>query len=200
MRKLILQMQMSVDGLVNSEDSDDWQLWDWGNNNRWDAALKREFNEFFQSVDTILLSRPMAEEGYLTHWGNAAKRFPRNRFYAFAKRIVEAKKVVLSDKLHESHWERTVVRSGNLVREVVALKKQKGGNIVVFGGVRFATAMITAGLIDEFQFYINPAILGRGDRIFNQAAFSTLTLREAKAYKCGMIVAKYAPMKRPLSA
>src|SRR4051812_1475172 len=89
MRKLILQMQMSVDGFVGSDAVGDWQLWDWGNDNRWDAALKREFNQFFQSVDTILLSRPMAEEGYLSHWGNAAKRFPRNRFYAFAKRIVE---------------------------------------------------------------------------------------------------------------
>jgi dihydrofolate reductase len=187
-------MQMSVDGLVNSDDSDDWQLWDWGNDNRWDAALKREFNKFFQSVDTILLSRPMAEEGYLAHWGNAAKRFPRDRFYAFAKRITEVQKVVLSDKLHESRWERTVARSGNLVREVVELKKQKGGNIVVFGGVRFATALITAGLVDEFQFYINPAILGRGDRIFDRTTVSALTLLEAKAYKCGMVIAKYAPV------
>lgn len=32
MRKLILQMQMSVDGFVGSDTIDDWQLWDWGDN------------------------------------------------------------------------------------------------------------------------------------------------------------------------
>src|SRR3954468_7795560 len=143
MRKLILQMQMSVDGFVGSDTVGDWQLWDWGDNNRWDAALKREFNQHVASLDTILLSRKMAEEGYLMHWGKAAKRFPRDPFYAFAKRIVDAQKIVLTDKLKKSKWDRTVVRSGDLTREVTALKKAKGKAIGVFGGAGFAAALIS---------------------------------------------------------
>ncbi|HEU5080742.1 MAG TPA: dihydrofolate reductase family protein [Opitutaceae bacterium] len=196
MRKLILQMQMSVDGFVGSDTLDDWQLWDWGDNNGWDAALKREFNRHFASLDTILLSRKMAEEGYLAHWGNAAKRFPRDTFYAFAKRIVDVQKVVLTDKLKKSKWDRTVLKSGNLTREVTALKKQKGRAIGVFGGAGFAAALISAGVVDEFQFYINPAVLGSGVRIFDESTFGALKLLEAKAYKCGMVVGKYAPRHR----
>ncbi|TIU02791.1 MAG: deaminase, partial [Mesorhizobium sp.] len=77
----------------------------------------------------ILLSRKIAEEGYLNHWGNAARKFPRDRFYAFAQRIVTADKVVLSDRLKASRWERTRVASGDLPREINALKAGEGGDI-----------------------------------------------------------------------
>jgi dihydrofolate reductase len=192
MRKLILQMQMSVDGFVGSDTIDAWQLWDWGDHNGWDGALKREFNQHLASLDTILLSRKMAEEGYLTHWGNAAKRFPREPFYAFAQRIVDAQKVVLTDKLKKSKWDRTVVRSGDLKHEVTALKKKKGKAIGVFGGAGFAAALIAAGVVDEYQFYINPVVLGSGARIFDETTFGALKLLEAKSFKCGMVVGKYA--------
>ncbi|TIV29436.1 MAG: deaminase, partial [Mesorhizobium sp.] len=109
MRKLILQMQMSVDGFVGSDEDRRWQLWEWGDDSDWDEELKQDFNAVFTTVGTILLSRKMVEEGYLAHWGNAAKKYPKDRFYAFAQRIVEAEKVVASDKLAASRWERTWV-------------------------------------------------------------------------------------------
>lgn len=193
MRKLILQMQMSVDGFVGSAGDYDWLIWNWGDDNHWDEELKRDFNAQFQSVDTILLSRKMAEEGYLSHWGNAAKRYPQDPFYAFAQRIVDVQKVVPSDRLEKSRWERTVVGSGDLPHEVDALKAEEGNNIAVFGGAGFASALIVAGLVDEFQFYINPAALGGGTRIFDQAGFSKLRLLGSKAYECGIVVSRYAP-------
>jgi dihydrofolate reductase len=192
MRKLILQMQMSVDGFVGADDDHDWQVWGWGDDNRWDEALKRDFNAHFQSIDTILLSRKMAEEGYLSHWGNAAKRYPKDPFYAFAQRIVDVQKVVPSDRLEESRWERTVVTTGDLPREVGTLKAEEGGNIAVFGGAGFASALIAAGLVDQFQFYINPAALGGGTRIFDQAGFRKLCLLGSKVYECGIVVNRYA--------
>jgi len=194
MRKLILQMQMSVDGFVGADAPLGWQRWDWGDDNRWDEELKRDFNAHFQSVDTILLSRKMAEEGYLSHWGKAAKRYKQDAFYAFAQRIVDVQKVVPSDRLKETRWERTAVRSGDLPREVGALKAEEGHNIAVFGGAGFASALIAAGLVDEFQFYINPAALGGGSRIFDQAGFRKLVLLGSKAYECGIVVNRYAPV------
>ncbi|MCA0016238.1 dihydrofolate reductase family protein [Mesorhizobium sp. B292B1B] len=193
MKKLILQMQMSVDGFVGADADHRWQLWEWGDDSAWDEELKRDFNAVFAGIDTIVLSRKMAEEGYLTHWGNAAKKFPRDPFYAFAQRIVEAKKVVPSDRLKASRWERTTVVSGDLPREVGALKAGEGGDIAVFGGAGFASALIAAGLVDEFQLFINPAVLGAGRRIFDQGGFRTLRLLGSKSYACGMVVSRYAP-------
>lgn len=129
----------------------------------------------------------MVEEGYLTHWGNAAKRYPKDPFYAFAQRIVDVQKVVPSDRLEKSRWERTVVRSGDLPHEVGALRAEAGNNIAVFGGAGFASALIAAGLVDEFQFYVNPAALGGGTRIFDQAGFRKLRLLGSKGImrNCG---------------
>ncbi|PBB79273.1 deaminase [Mesorhizobium sp. WSM3879] len=193
MKKLILQMQMSVDGFVGADQNRRWQLWEWGDESDWDDELKQDFNAVFATVDTILLSRKMAEEGYLNHWGNAARKFPRDRFYAFAQRIIAADKVVLSDRLKASRWERTRVASGDLPREINALKAGEGGDIAVFGGAGFASALIAAGLVDEFQLFINPAVLGAGRRIFDQAGFARLKLTGSKAYACGMVVNRYAP-------
>jgi dihydrofolate reductase len=193
MRKLILQMQMSVDGFVGAAGNEHWQIWEWGDNCPWDDELKQDFNTVFAGIDTILLSRKMAEEDYLTHWGNAAKNYPRDAFYAFAQRIVEARKVVLSDRLEASRWERTTLASGDLPREVNALKAAEGGDMAVFGGAGFASALITAGLLDEFQLFINPATLGDGERIFDQGGFGKLRLLGSKAYASGMVVNRYAP-------
>ncbi|MFD1983946.1 dihydrofolate reductase family protein [Mesorhizobium newzealandense] len=193
MKKLILQMQMSVDGFVGADEDHSWQLWEWGDDSAWDDALKQDFNAVFAGIDTILLSRKMAEEGYLTHWGKAAKKFPSDPFYAFAQRIVDARKVVLSDRLKASQWERTTVASGGLPREVNALKAGVGGDMAVFGGAGFASALIAAGLVDEFQRFINPAVLGAGRRIFDQGGFQTMRLVGSKAYACGMVVNRYAP-------
>jgi len=193
MKKLILQMQMSVDGFVGASEDHRWQLWEWGDNIGWDEDLKRDFNTVFAGIDTILLSRKMAEEGYLTHWGNAAKKFPHDPFYAFAQRIVEARKVVPSDRLKASRWERTTVVSGDLPREVEALKAGEGADIAVFGGAGFASSLIAAELVDEFQLFINPAVLGAGRRIFDQGGFGKLRLLGSKVYACGMVVNRYAP-------
>ncbi|TPK90079.1 dihydrofolate reductase [Mesorhizobium sp. B2-4-12] len=193
MKKLILQMQISVDGFVGANEDHDWQLWEWGDDNGWDAELKRDFNAVFAGIDTILLSRKMAEEGYLTHWGNAARKYPADPFYAFARRIVEAHKVVPSDRLKASRWERTTVVSGDLPREVAALKAGEGGDIAVFGGAGFASSLIAAGLVDECQLFVNPAVLGAGRRIFDQGGFGKLRLLASKAYACGMVVSRYAP-------
>ncbi|CDX24465.1 Bifunctional deaminase-reductase domain protein [Mesorhizobium sp. ORS 3324] len=193
MKKLILQMQMSVDGFVGADQDHRWQLWEWGDESDWDDELREDFNAVFETVDTILLSRKMAEEGYVSHWSNAARKYPQDRFHAFARRIVEAQKVVLSDRLKASRWERTRVAGGDLPREVDALKAGEGGDIAVFGGAGFASALIAAGLVDEFQLFINPAVLGAGRRIFDQGGFARLKLIGSKAYACGMVVSRYAP-------
>ncbi len=196
MRKLVLQMQMSVDGFVGAVSPHDWQLWGWGDDNRWDDKLKRDFNRFLATVDTVLLSRKMAEDGYLTHWSNAAKRYPADPFYAFAQRIVDIEKVVLSDRLAQSRWDRAVIGSGDLQKEVGSLKAGAGGAIATFGGARFAAALLEGDLVDEIQLYINPAALGSGIGLFGPSGFRRFRHLDSQAYTCGMVVSRYAPAGR----
>ncbi len=198
MRKLILQMQMSVDGYVVAANPGlDWQVWDWGHRWPWDQQLKNDFNAIFDSIDGILLSRKMAEEGYLDHWGKAAGNFPADPHYAFAKKIVDANKVVITDKLKESSWDRTVVAKGGLVKEVSALKRRPGRDLIAFGGVGFASSLVAAGLVDEFQFFVNPSAVGDGRSIFNNPREGLkLKLLQSTSYHCGIVVNRYGRLRK----
>ena len=195
MRKLILQMQMSVDGCVAASNSGlDWQLWGWGDRWNWDDALKQYFNEVFESVDAILLSRKIIEEGYLDHWGGAARNHAADPHYAFAQKVVDARKVVLTNKLKVSRWPRTEIAAGRMADEVNALKRQPGAGILCIGGVGFASSLVAEGLVDEFQFFINPVAVGSGRSVFQyQRNGHELRLLGSKAYECGLVVNRYAP-------
>ena len=193
MSRLILQMQMSVDGRMSADTDIDWQVWNWSDPWPWDKRLKRRFNAIFNTVGCIVLSRKMAEQGYLDHWERVARDHAGEPDYAFARKVVQSPKVVLTDKLPSSRWERTVLAPGGMVEEVNALKRRIDGDIIVFGGVGFASALVAAGVVDEFQLFVNPAAVGAGRSIFDQLPGGLqLQLLDSAAYGCGIVVSRYA--------
>jgi dihydrofolate reductase len=191
MRKLILQMQMSVDGFVDSRhDGPRWTLWDWASDSPWDAALLRRFNETLAEVDTVLLSGPMAD-GYIRHWTGMAASRGRDPDYAFTNRIVAAHKRVVSQSVRKLAHPRTTIGNGPLLDEVAALKRQAGRTIICFGGVGFATSLLQTGEVDELQLYVNPSALSDGDSIFDKPR--RLELIDATPFACGIVVQRYRP-------
>jgi dihydrofolate reductase len=191
MKRLVLQMQMSVDGFVAAHDPTlDWTLWDWGPDCPWDEALKQRFNATMSGMDTVLLSGPMAD-GYIDHWTRMSERRAGDPDYAFAQRVVAAHKRVLSRSLKKTRWPRASIGRGPLADEVAMLKQQPGGDILCFGGVSFAAALLKAGVVDELQFYVNPTAVAAGRSIFEQAR--PLTLIDATAHECGIVVQRYRP-------
>ena len=192
MKRLILQMQMSVDGFVSGADPAlDWSLWDWGPECPWDEALKRDFNKTLDRVDTIVLSGPMAK-GYISHWAEMAKLRAGDPDYAFTEKVVAAEKRILSQSLGSIHQPRASIGRGSLHDEVTALKQQKtGGDIICFGGVSFAAGLLEADVVDELQFYVNPYAISAGRSIFRQPR--PLECVGSKAYPCGIVVQRYRP-------
>ncbi|HEX4534702.1 MAG TPA: dihydrofolate reductase family protein [Rhizomicrobium sp.] len=197
MRKLILQMQTSVDGYVGrANEGPDWQVWNWGPECPWDEALKARFNAVFQTIDTILLSRKILEGGYLDHWSQFARDYAGNPDFAFAQRIVDARKIVFSRTLKTSKWEDTELAQRPLAEEVDAIKVQPGRNLIAFGGAGFAASLIANGIVNEYQFYVNPVALGEGLSVFEKRdKDSALDLQEAQSYECGVAVTRYTPSK-----
>jgi dihydrofolate reductase len=193
MRNLILQMQTSVDGYVGrAGGGPEWQLWNWGPECTWDQPLKDRFNAVFKDIDTILLSRKIIEGGYLDHWKQFARDYGGNPDFAFAQRIVDARKVVFSKTLKESKWPGTELARRPLAEEVKTLKAEPARNIIAFGGAGFASALVANDLVDEFQFYVNPVTLRDGLSIFDQRNVdSKLELKETAGYACGIVVTRY---------
>lgn len=185
-------MQISVDGLVSSRDGVDWQLWGWGLNCPWDEKLRSDFNRTFKSVDTILLSRLMATEGYIDHWKHVAEMTVDDSNFDFSRKITRIKKVVATTKNLQNVWPETEVIKGPLAKTIKKLKAQNGKKIIAFGGVRFAQSLLELNLVDELQLYFNPSIIGSGSSIFTELDFRKLKLLASQAYRCGMVVNSYA--------
>jgi dihydrofolate reductase len=192
MRKLILQVQQTVDGfMADKNGKTDWMMWNWGDDWTWDIALQKYFNGVTASVDCVLLSRKMAEEGFIDHWSAMADKHD-NPQSGFAHVIKLARKVVFTKTLTQSKWNNTVLARGDLREEVNALKKMPGGNIIAYGGAGFAASLIGSGLVDEYHFIINPAALGSGLSIFNGLGKTlNLSLINAASYSEGMMVLQY---------
>jgi dihydrofolate reductase len=193
-------MQTSADGYVEAADPavnwQVWQVWDWGPSWPWDDELKRDFNETFRAVDRILLSRKMAEHGYIDHWTRTAESHPDEPDYAFAHKIRDAEKIVFSTAAEGGHlrWPRTRWAAGGLPATLAHLKAGPGADMIAFGGTGFVAALAGAGVVDEYQLYVNPTAVGRGESLFRSVAGGLrLTLVRSTSYACGIVVNTYTP-------
>lgn len=187
MRKLKLQVQMTVDGYIAGPNGEmDWIVWNW------DEALKQYVTELTEPVDCIILGRKLAE-GFIPYWAGVAAD-PDNPEVASGKQFTNLPKVVFTKTLDQSPWDNTVLAKGDLVDEITKLKKQEGQDIIAYGGATFVSALIKHGLIDEFHLFINPAAIGSGMAIFKELDHTqNLTLVKATAFDCGIVALNYEP-------
>lgn len=190
-RRVILQMQMTVDGFMQATDGQRWQMWDWGPQCTWDRALQEYFNQVYADADTILLSRDMAVGGFIDHWRRIGLERAEDPGFDFARRVGSIEKLIATRQLFSPPWERARVLTRELRQEIAHVKGQSGGNILAFGGIRFASKLLSEGLVDELQLFINPAILGEGQSIFD-ATRKRLRLLGSEPYDCGIVVNRYA--------
>ena len=189
LRKLKLQVQMSVDGYIAGPNGEmDWMVWNW------DDKLKEYVNELTEPVDSILLGRKMTE-GFISYWSDVMTK-PDNPDYAFAKKMIEIPKVVFTKTLNKSDWVNTDIATGDLTDEVNKLKRREGKDIIVYGGASFDSSLIKAGLIDEFHLFVNPAAIGNGMTIFKDLnEMQKFTLVKSIAFDCGIVLLHYEPKR-----
>jgi len=187
MRKLKLQVQMSLDGFVARPNGElDWMTWDM------DDKIKNYITNLTNSVDTILLGRKMTDE-FIKYWTDLLKNKPDSEEYPFAKQMVDYKKIVFTKTLDKSTWENTTLAKGDIIDEVNKIKNQNSKkDIVVYGGAGFVTSLIKHNLIDEYHLFINPTAIGKGLEIFKDVE-SRLALKLVKstAFPCGIVVNQY---------
>jgi dihydrofolate reductase len=184
MRKLKLQVQMSVDGCIaGSRGEMDWMVWDW------DEELKNYIKAITAPVDCIVLGRKLAQ-GFIPYWA-------ANPALEGADKMNSTKKVVFTKTLENPEWDNTILAKGDLVDEITKLKEQEGKDIIAYGGGDFVSALIKHGLIDEFHLLINPAAIGTGITIFKELdSTQNLALIKSASFKCGIVVLYYEPKRK----
>ncbi|MGH7682542.1 MAG: dihydrofolate reductase family protein, partial [Candidatus Eiseniibacteriota bacterium] len=87
-----------------------------------------------------------------------------------AKTLNAAKKHVASRTLTVLHWNNSTLLQGDVVSAIIALKAQPGLDLQVIGGGNLIHTLQTAPLIDEYNVWTFPVVLGRGKRLFSETA------------------------------
>lgn len=185
MRKLKLQVQISLDGFIAGPNGGmEWMEWNW------DEELKNYVKQITDPVDCIILGRKLAEE-FIPYWAEIALK-PDDPDFIPAKMITRTQKVVFTKTLKESKWEDTVLATGDLVKEITKLKNQDGQDIIAYGGATFVSALIKERLIDEFYFLLDPTAIGHGMPIFKEIGDKQrFSLIESTSFECGIVVLRY---------
>jgi len=158
-----------------------------------DQEVHRHAVENIERADALLFGRVTYE------MMEAAWRPPRTREMPdwtepFARTIDAAKKYVVSSTLNQVDWNAELVR-GDLQKAVQQLKQESGKGLFT-GGVKLPLALAELGLIDEYEFVVQPTIAGHGPTLF--AGLSKridLKLVSRLEFASGTVAMRYEPRR-----
>jgi dihydrofolate reductase len=170
MRKLILQLAVSLDGYIEGPNGEyDWCFTDQ------DYGM----SDFMQSVDCMFIGRKSYE---LTEtMGEAAMSpFAHLSMYVFSATLDNVKPG-------------TILINGDIEKEVLKIKNEPGKDIWLFGGASLTTSLLQHHLVDEIRLAVHPLILGAGKPLFSEVKNRIpLNLVDTKTYSTGLVSLTYA--------
>ena len=114
--------------------------------------------------------------------------------HPIAKTLNAAKKYVASRTSTTLHWNNSTLLHGDVVSAISALKTQPGPNLQIIGSGNLIQTLQAASLIDEYNVWTFPVVLGRGRRLFGETAKpSALRLVRSQVTTTGVVMSTYAP-------
>ncbi len=104
----------------------------------------------------------------------------------------EATKLVFSKTLKEVTWKNSRLLRALDPKEIEAMKRQKGKDMMVFGSGSIVSQLTAHGLIDEYQFVVDPVLIGTGRPLFSGLTAGTkLELKGVKTFPSGNVMLRY---------
>lgn len=109
-----------------------------------------------------------------------------------ARTLNAARKHVASRTLKSLQWNNSSVLDGDVVPAIAALKTQPGPDLQIIGSGNLIQTLHAASLIDEYNIWAFPVVLGRGKRLFeNGARPCALRLTASKVSATGVVMSTY---------
>jgi dihydrofolate reductase len=177
MRKLVLMMGVSLDGLVARPGK--FGAGGWGTPPE-DPALKERKLGWLAEAGLHLMGRHTYEE-MAGFWPTSDDEY--------ARPMNDIPKVVFSKTLTAADWPQSAIASGDLTDEINALKREPGKDMIAWGGAAFAQSLTRHRLVDEYRLVHQPVALGNGLPLFSGlTAPFVLDLLEARAYADGAVL------------
>lgn len=211
MRKLILKMSVTIDGFVGGPNGElDWifktlgeDATAWTVDKLWQGGAhlmgRRTFHDMaaYWPSSTELFAAPMNEIPKVVF---SRKGFTPSQSGEVTAGFDDAVRLRRADGSNTASilppsaktWAEAIVASGDMVQEVMKLKKQPGKDLIAHGGAGFAQSLVQTGLIDEFWFLTHPVVLGHGLPLFSLLPKPlSLKLVSVTAFRSGAVAQVY---------
>ena len=157
-----------------------------------DEDLHRHAAENLAQADALLFGR-VTYEMMEAAWRFQAPAGSRPDWMEpFGRTIDAAKKYVVSSTLDRVDWNAELVH-GDLGKAVQQLKREPGMGLLV-GGVQLPLALAELGLIDEYEFVVQPRLAGHGPTLFaGLSRYVDLRLVSRLEFASGAVAMRYEP-------
>jgi dihydrofolate reductase len=176
MRKIIVEAEISMDGIVHSPEI-------------WPEIFKYHTDDVQDYLTKLLFSSEAILSGRLTY-EIFAKVWP-TRTGKDADYINKMPKYVASRTLKEPlSWNSSLIQ-GDVVEELRKLKRMGGKDLVQYGVGELTHTMLNHGLVDRLQLLVFPFTFGKGGRWFDSMDMNHFKLIECKTFKSGAVLLDY---------
>lgn len=187
LRKIIVTMWVTLDGFIAGPNDDmSWV--------RVDDAMGTYEDDLVSAADTLLLGR-VTYQSFAGAWPHvpdnpAASQGEKD----YARKVNSMRKIVFSKTLETVEWHNSTLLHEISPDDVVALKRESGKNIAIYGSASIVQALTAHGCIDEYQLLVHPIVLGSGKRLFKDGSDrADLRLVETKMFSSGVVLLTYQP-------
>ncbi|MBC7849749.1 MAG: dihydrofolate reductase family protein [Chitinophagaceae bacterium] len=187
MRKIIVTEFITIDGVVEAPGGDETPHPHGGWQSKYSAPETGKYKvDELTSVDALLLGRKTYEQ-FADYW-------PKQIGGGFADRINQLPKYVVSRSLQMADWNNSHILR-DVSKDITALKKTDGGNILVYGSATLAKSLLHHALVDELRLMLYPISVGGGLRLFDdQREANKFTLKHSQILENGVLILEYLPI------
>jgi dihydrofolate reductase len=192
MGKIVISTNVSLDGVVQDPDGKEgFRLGGWfgefGGKDLEEWA-KVSLGEAL-GTEALLLGR-RSDEWFAARWAG--------RSGEWADRLNSLPKYVVSSTLQEPRWSNATVLKGEVVDEVVKLKQELAGDIVVYASYQLGRTLMEHDLVDELRLTVFPVVLGAGQRLFGETTDKKpMRLIDTKLIGAGLAFFTYELVRQP---
>lgn len=151
-----------------------------------DDVLHKILDETIAGDFDMLLGR-RTYEIFADYW-------PKHDDNPIGKSFNKAKKYIATRTLKQLDWRNSQRIGEDIANEIHKLKSANGSEIHIWGSSNLLQTLIAADLVDEYQMWICPVVLGKGKRLFeNNVPPRTLNLIDTITTSTGVLINTYRP-------
>ena len=191
MRKLVANTFLTLDGVMQApggpeeDDSNGFTYGGWSFN-YWDDAMGEVMEDVMGKPFDLVLGRKTYDI-FAAYWPTAPEE-------AGGKPLNDATKYVASRGKPALNWGPAVLIEGDAADGVAALKNGDGPELQVHGSADFLQTLIRSKLVDQYNIWTYPLVIGAGKRLFGSGTVPAgLKLVDNKVFSTGVVLGVYEP-------